>query len=103
MGSCAYAEPGSGPGPAQLYDVDAASCCWGSMPLRSSWGFGAAPDPVASGVEQGTQAHRGRVESATDVHLVLPRPDQVGGEHLASRMADVGQGDAAAQGLAPGA
>ncbi len=45
----------------------------------------------------------GRDQPAADVHLVLPRPDGAGGEDLAGRVPDVGQADAAADGLAPGA
>ncbi len=66
-------------------------------------GLVAALDAVAGRVERGAQVDGGGVELAADVHLVLPGADEVGGEHVAVRVAGVGQGDAAAEGLAPGA
>jgi hypothetical protein len=45
----------------------------------------------------------GGVKVAADVHLVVTGADEVGGEHPAVRVADVGQAHAAADGLAPGA
>src|SRR5271165_2359582 len=58
---------------------------------------------MAGQVEGGTQVDGGREEVAADVDLVLAGADDVGGEDAAVRVAKVGQADAAADGLAPGA
>src|SRR5580700_6866041 len=63
----------------------------------------AAFGAVVAGVEGGAEVGGGGVETAAYVDLVVAGAGVVGGEGVAGRVADVGQGYAGAEGVAPGA
>src|ERR1022692_2271691 len=62
---------------------------------------GAAPDPVARGVERRPQPHGGRADRAADIHLVGTGADEAGRDGLPGRVAEVAEADRGTDRLAP--